>query len=156
MADHVAGLDARLVGRGAVDGRDDLDETVLLRHLDADAAELALGLDLHRGKVLGVHIAGMRVQRGQHAANRRLDQLLAVGGFDILRADAFKHVAEQIQLFIDRFVLGRLLRDQGAGNLRRQHSACDNAAKCGQNHLLHPSSVLGLLSHNLVASGLTE
>ena len=31
-------------------------------YMNAKAAELALGLDLHRRIVLGVHVAGMRVQ----------------------------------------------------------------------------------------------
>ncbi len=51
MGDEIAGLDAGLVGRGAVDGRDDLDEAVLLRDLDTETAEFAAGLDPHVGEV---------------------------------------------------------------------------------------------------------
>ena len=45
--DDVARQDAGLGGRRVVDRGDDLDQPVFLGHLDAEAAELALGLDLH-------------------------------------------------------------------------------------------------------------
>ncbi len=38
----------------------------------------------------------MRIERGQHAVDRRLDQLLLIGLFDIIGADFFEDVAEQI------------------------------------------------------------
>ena len=98
--DDVARQDAGLGGRRVVDRRDDLDEAVLLGDLDAEAAELALGLDLHVLERLGVHVARMRVERGEHAVDGRLDQLGFVGLLDIVVADLVEHVAEQIELAI--------------------------------------------------------
>ena len=100
LDDQIARLDAGL-GRGrAVDGRDDLDHAVLHRDLDAEAAELALGLHLHVIPFLGIHVAGMRVEGGQHAVDRRLDQLLVRDRLDIGGADLLEHVAEQVELLI--------------------------------------------------------
>ncbi len=98
--DDVAGLDAGLGRRRVVDRRDDLDHAVLLGHLDAEAAELALGLHLHVAIGLGVHVARMRIERGQHAVDRGLDQLGFVGLLDVVGADLLEHVAEQIELTI--------------------------------------------------------
>ena len=47
LDDVVVGEDAGLGGRGVVDGRDDLDDPLLHRHLDAEAAELAGIVFLH-------------------------------------------------------------------------------------------------------------
>ncbi len=74
---------ARSAGR-AVDRRDDLHAAVLLRDLDAEAAELALGLDPHVVEVVGRQVARMRVELGQHAVDRRLDQLLVVDLLDVV------------------------------------------------------------------------
>src|SRR5665213_3448815 len=51
--DEVAGLKAGLGCRRVVDRRHHLDEAVLHRHLDAEAAEFAPHLDLHVGEALG-------------------------------------------------------------------------------------------------------
>jgi len=40
-----------------------------LHDLDAEAAEFAAGLHLHVAEALGVHIARMRIEAGQHAAD---------------------------------------------------------------------------------------
>lgn len=53
MGDIVAGLDSGFGRRGAVHGRDHLDEALFLRDLDAEPAEFALGLHLHRVGILG-------------------------------------------------------------------------------------------------------
>src|SRR5438105_1994523 len=54
--DHlVAGLDAGAGGRGVVDRGHDRQHLVLLRDLDAQAAELARGVDLHVLERLGGH-----------------------------------------------------------------------------------------------------
>ena len=92
--------DAGLGGRRIVDGRDDLEDVVLHRDLDAEAAELALGLDLHVLEALGVHVARMRIERGEHAVDGRFDQLAVVGLLDIVGAHALEHVAEQVELLV--------------------------------------------------------
>ena len=77
-----------------------LNQAVLHRDLDAEPAEFAAGLHLHVLEALRIHVAGVRVEAGQHAADGALDQLLVVGLLDIVAADAVEHVAEQIELAI--------------------------------------------------------
>jgi hypothetical protein len=98
MRDDVTGHDAGLVCRRIVDRRDDLDEALLHRDLDAEPAELAAGLDLHVLEALGIHVARMRIQPLQHAVDGRFDQLAVVGPLDIVGAHPLEHVAEQVQL----------------------------------------------------------
>src|SRR3546814_5443991 len=76
VRDVVAGFHAGAVGRRVVDRRDHLHEAVLHGDFDAEAAELALGLDAHVPEGVGVEIAGVRVERRQHALDGELDQLL--------------------------------------------------------------------------------
>ena len=98
--DDVARHHARLGGRRVVDRADDLDQAVLLRHFDAETAELAVGLHLHVAIGLRVHVARVRVERTQHAVDRRFDQLRLVGLLDVVVANLLEHVAEQIELAI--------------------------------------------------------
>ena len=98
LGDEVAGLDPGPGGRRVVDRRDDLDQAVLHGDLDAEAAELAPGLHLHVAVLLGVEIARMRIERGQHAVDRRLDQRLVADLLDIFGADPLEDVAEQLEL----------------------------------------------------------
>ena len=76
--DVVAGLDAGPGRRGAVDRRDHLDRAILAGDLDAEAAVFAARLVLHLAVGVGIEVVGMRIERGQHAVQRRLDQLLVV------------------------------------------------------------------------------
>ena len=98
MGDDVVRHDAGLGGGRLVDRRHDLDQAVLHRDLDAEAAEFAAGLHLHVAEALGVHVARMRIEPGQHAVDRRLDELGVVGLLDIVGAHALEHVAEQAEL----------------------------------------------------------
>ena len=96
--DHVAGEDAGPRGRGIVDRGDHLDHPFLHRDFDAQPAELAARLDLHVLEVLGAEIARMGIERGQHAVDGRLDQRAVIRALDIIGADAFEHIAEEIEL----------------------------------------------------------
>ena len=98
MGDDVVGHDAGLGRRRLVDRRDDLDQAVFHGDLDAEAAELAARLHLHVAEALGVHVARMRVEAGQHAVDRRFDQLGVVRLLDVVGADPLEHVAEQAEL----------------------------------------------------------
>ena len=70
-----AWIPASAAGR-AVHRRDDLDEALFLGDLDPEAAEFAAGLHLHVVEVLRRQVAGMRVERGEHAVDRGLDQFV--------------------------------------------------------------------------------
>ena len=106
--DAVARLDAGLGGGRAVDRRDHLDQAVFLRDFDADAAELALGGDLHVVIGLGVHVAGMRIEIGHHALDGGVDQLAVLHRAHIVGAHAFEGVGEQIELAVGARVSWRL------------------------------------------------
>ena len=96
--DDVVRQDAGLGGGRVVDRRDDLDQAVFHRDFDAETAELAARLHLHVAEALRVHVARMRIEPGEHAVDRLLDQLGVVRLLDVVGADALEHVAEQIEL----------------------------------------------------------
>ena len=100
LGDEITRLHAGL-GRGRViHRRHDLDQSILHGDFDAETAKLAFGLDLHVLVFLGIHIARMRIQRGQHAVDGGFDQFVILGRLDIGRAHALEHFAEQVELFI--------------------------------------------------------
>ena len=140
IGDDVVGHDAGLGRRRVVDRRDHLDQAVFHRDFDAEAAELAAGLHLHVAEALGVHVARMRIEAGQHAADGGFDQLAVVGLLDIVAADALEHVAEQIELAIG--VRGRGTRGRshehrtGLGH-EQHHCRAGGGAEENQSRLAH-------------------
>src|SRR5262249_16002070 len=78
--------------------RDDLDQAVFHRDLDAETAELAARLHLHVAERLRLHVTRMRIEAGEHAVDRGFDQLGVVGLFNVVGANALEHIAEQIEL----------------------------------------------------------
>jgi len=65
--------------------------------LDAETAELTAGLHLHVAEAVRIHVTRMRIEAGQHAIDRRFDELAVVRFFDVIGAHALEHVAEQIK-----------------------------------------------------------
>ena len=137
MSNEIARFDACIIGRRAVHGRDDLHEAFFLRHLDPKATKGAARLDLHLGGFCRGQISRMRVKRGQHPVDGRLDQVRFVDFLDILRTDPLENVAEKIQLLIDGRFSVRLLRQQGPCHLRRGNRPGQNASRCREYKLLH-------------------
>src|SRR3546814_1723813 len=86
------------MGRGIVDWRDNLDEAILHGDLDTKAAELALGLHPHVAEGFGIEVAGVRVERREHALDGKLDQVLVADLFHVVGSHALEHLAEQFQL----------------------------------------------------------
>ena len=84
--DDIAGANPGRGGRRTVEGRDHHDLPVLHRHLDADARVLARTRDLDVVVLFAVQIRGVGIQRGHHAADGRLQQLMIVHGVDVSRA----------------------------------------------------------------------
>ncbi len=100
MGDVVARLDTGIGRRGVIDRGDHLDEAVLHGDLNAETAKFAAGLDPHVAEIGFVQIAGMRIERCQHAVDCCLDQFL-VGQFrHIFRPYPLQHITEQGQLLI--------------------------------------------------------
>ena len=95
--DQVPRLHPGAGGRRVVDRADDLDEPVILRHLDPEAAELAPRLHLHVAEGFGVHVIAVRIEAGQHPVDRVLDQVAITHRLDIFRAHPLEYVAEQGQ-----------------------------------------------------------
>ena len=98
LRDDIVRHDAGL-GRGRiVDWRDDLHQAVFHRDLDAQPTEFAARLHLHVAEALRIHVARMRIEPGQHAVDRRFDQLRVIGLLDVIGAHALEHVAEKVEV----------------------------------------------------------
>ncbi|MGY4570613.1 hypothetical protein ACVWY5_003683 [Bradyrhizobium sp. USDA 3256] len=130
--DHVARHDAGARGRRVVDRRHHLDEAVLHGDLDAEPAELAMRGLLHLRPALLVHVAGVRVERGDHAVDRALDELGVLGLLDVVGLDLLEHLAEQVELRIGVAVVG-MRGGVGDGEqmraLRRGHEQGETRAR---------------------------
>src|SRR5262249_22404162 len=100
LDDEIAGLNTGARRWRVVDRRYDLDEAVLHSDFDAETTEFAAGLHLHLVEALGVEIARVRVEGGEHAIYGIFHQLLIGDLLHIVGADFFEHVAKQAQLLI--------------------------------------------------------
>ena len=138
--DEIARLDASLGGRCIVDRRHHLDQAVFHRDFDAKAAELALGLNLHVGKAFGIHVAGMRVEGGDHALDRVVDQLAILHRADIIGPHAFKRIAEQVELAIGSHVGSAERGQQGNRGAKAQHHAHDDKRNTLHDFFAFPGS----------------
>jgi len=96
--DQIARLDAGTKGRGILDRRDDLDETVFHADLDAQAAEFSLGADLQLLIFFGVEIGRMRIEAAHHAANGFGDELLILHRLDVALLDCVVDLGERPQI----------------------------------------------------------
>ena len=99
--DQISRQHARARRGRIVDRAHDLDQAVLHHHLEAKAAEfLALHAGLEVLESLGVEIVRMRVERRQHAVDRRLDHFLVVRLLGIVVAHFVEHFGEERELFV--------------------------------------------------------
>ena len=105
MGHQVSWLDAGALRGRVVDRRDHLDEAVLHRDLDTEAAELATRLNLNFLVALGVVILRMRVERADHALDGGIDQLRRAHLLNVFAADFFEDFAKQIELVVSFPVL---------------------------------------------------
>ncbi len=83
-------------------------------------------------KFFGIHVARVRVEPGEHAVDRRFDQLVVVGHLDVVGADALENVAEQVEFAIGVGSGGvglgareELRLHQGGRCQRAEHGASD-------------------------------
>ena len=79
----IARFQSRLGGRRVVNRRNNLDDAVFHGNFYAQTAEFSGSLLAHVFKALFVEIAGMRIQRNQHAVNCRLNQFPVRNFFNI-------------------------------------------------------------------------
>jgi hypothetical protein len=119
LGDDVLGADAGLGGGRVVDRALDADQLLEHLHLDAEAAELAVGVGAHLLEGLGVHVARMRVEARQHAVDGAFDELGVLRLLDVVGAHPLEHVAEQVELTV------------GVGRARRLCRGAEEGARVG-------------------------
>ena len=117
VGDIVAGLDPGARCGRVVDRRDDLDRPVLDADRQAQPAIFARHLIVEILGFGGVHIVGMRIEAGEHAVDRAVDQLLVIDLVDIIAADAFEHVHQRVEFLVGIAVGGGLY----GGRCRDEH-----------------------------------
>ncbi len=125
-------MPARLAGVPSI-GEITLMKPSSLRHLDADTAELTLGGDLHVAIHLGVHVAGMGIEVGDHALDGGVDQFAVFHGAHIVGAHALERVAEQIELAIGGRVIGAL----GLGQRDHRRGETADQTQTNKRKFLH-------------------
>ena len=139
LDDQVAGLDAGLGRGGALDGRDHLDEAVLGADLDAQAAELALGVDLQFLEGVLVQIGRVRIQPGEHAADGVGDQLVVLDGLDVVGLDGAEDFAELAKLVQRKDVAAGVAAFGQCGKAQAERNAGDgtDADEAGRSEIGH-------------------
>ena len=128
--DQIAGHQAGARRGRIVDRAHHLDQPIFHHHFEAQAAEfLALHAALEVLQGFGIEIVRMRVERRQHAVDRRLDHLLVVRLLGVVVAHLVEHLGEQREL----------VARAGAGGAQRivrgadQHNAGgDSVGKIGE------------------------
>ena len=137
LGDQVIGFEAGLVSGRALDGRDDADQPVFLRDLDADTDELAAGAFLEFLEGLLVEVLRVRIQARDHARDGIGDQLLVVGWLHVVGLDQAKYGRQLLNFF----------KRHG-----RHHAACHGLQRYGGQRASHhaqrnPAGNLQFLAH---------
>ena len=121
VRDVVAGLDAGAPGRRVLGRRDHLHRAVFDRDGEAKAAVIAVGRGLELVEVARLDIGTVRVERGEHAVDRALDQRVVVDRVDVVRLHPLVDAHELLELL----VIGRVRGSEGAGGHRNQGERSD-------------------------------
>ena len=150
-SDDVAGLDPGLKRRRVIDRRDDLDQALILGHFQTEAAELALGLDLHVLERFGVHVGAVRVQSGQHAIDGVFQDFLVADRIDVFRANPLEHVAENFKE-LGRLRVGLILLRDGTAQKANGRPGGDTNEKRRAQQQAVPKTPLAEV-HSLYPSG---
>src|SRR5450631_4385435 len=123
----IAGTDAGLRGRRIVQRRNDDDLAVFQRNLDSHARVLARTADLQLVVFFTVEVGRIRIERGDHPADRRLQQLVIVDGNDVLALHPLQHLGQKPRVLPGHILAGRIgLAGLGLHGLRLvgQGAAC--------------------------------
>src|SRR5262249_22704546 len=89
LYDQISGLQARDLGRGAVDGAQNLHRRVFGHDFDPHAGIGAHGAQADLFEFVAVQVGRVGVERGHHAPNGLLHQRMVVDVVDVLVLDAF-------------------------------------------------------------------
>ena len=100
LDDPIAGLDARPIGRRAVDGAEDLQIAVIDGNMDADSAEFVVHRTAELGQLLRTDVGRVRIELVHYAADRGLDQLAAIDLFHVVSIHLIDRVGQQLIEFV--------------------------------------------------------
>src|SRR5258706_16017312 len=126
LDDEIPGLQAGAKCRRVLDGRHDLDEPFFHSDLDAEAAELALGAHLKLAERVLVEISRVRIEPGQHAADRFRDELFVLYRLDVARLDPAEHFGKGAQLVYRKREARRFALSH-RGEVQAEQDSCQHA-----------------------------
>ena len=106
---HVSGFDAGLRRRRPVLRGDHLQLSVLDRHHHSDAGHVVVSRVLHCLVGGLVEKGRARIEPGQHAGDRRIDQLCVADRIDRILTDPLERFVEEVELFVNAILAGLLL-----------------------------------------------
>src|SRR5207237_1080184 len=87
LHDLVARLDTGPIGGRVLDRRHDGEQAVAVGDLDAEPAAARLGIDLELLVEIGCQVGAVRIEGGEHAVDRALDELLGLDVVDVVLLD---------------------------------------------------------------------
>ncbi len=100
----VIGLESGPIRRRSLNGRYHCEYTVNKGYFNADACKAALGFNLQFLEILRFHKGGVGIQRGEHAVDCAVYQLLRVNRFNIVSLNQVKYRGEEPELFVGTVV----------------------------------------------------
>ena len=132
LDDQVAGQDAGAECGRVLDRGHDAHHAVLDAHVDAESAELALGVDLKLLELVGVEEIGMRVEPVHHPDDRPLDELFVGYRLDVVALDPAEDRGQELEIVVRNGCLVLVLRDRR--KIQRQQNA-ENGTQPDQSRL---------------------
>src|SRR5262249_17940753 len=119
--------------------------------LHSKPAERSGHLELHVLEALGIHVARMRVEPGQHAVDRRFDELAVVDPLNVVRTHTLEDIAEQVELPVGvarcRSRTRSLEHEWGLYGDEGQGRTCRRAEKI-ERRFAHPQTSLAVTAPN--------
>ena len=99
LRDEIAGTQSGTRGRRALDRVQDLHGRILGGDLDPDARIRAHRAQANFLELVVVQECRMRIETGDHAAHRILEQLVIIDVIDVVALHALEYLGEQVRLF---------------------------------------------------------
>ena len=117
LRDDVPGADARTGGRRVVDGRNHAHARGILRYLETEAAESALGAFVHVLEAFHVEEVRVRVKPAHHPLHGKLQELVVGYVFDVVvlhGVEDARELTDFLKRKIQNLVFGTSLQTHGA------------------------------------------